>query len=149
MSVERVFREQTLDGCHCHDSRFVPEISRAYPRDNPRLSCCFRRWKPNLSLGQMGPEGEARGRKSFMCSKFMCRLCYLIEKMKTPQMVTLQLKIESARARKNPLKNMTMFLLTPCAGISRHKKQLNVHLQCCHLQCFGFARSKENQHCAN
>ena len=39
-----------------------------------------------------------------------------------------------------------MFLLTPCAEISQHKKQLNFHLQCYHLQCFSFARPESRPH---
>ena len=65
-------------------------------------------------------------------------------KTKTPQTVTLQVKIE--RGQKS-IKN-SAHSSRPCSCLPRAlkfpstKKQLTFHLQCYHLQCFSFARKK-------
>ena len=63
-------------------------------------------------------------------------------KTKTPQTVTLQVKLERMQTSIKIQRTVPDHVLAyPCAEIFQHKKkQPNFHLQCYHLQCFSFAR---------
>ena len=81
--------------------------------------------------------------KLFMCQMFMCLFRPL--KTKAPQMVTLQVTIECGQKsnKKTAHSSQQCSCLPPAPKLpSNKKKQLNFHLQCYHLQCFSFARSK-------
>ena len=68
-------------------------------------------------------------------------------KTKTPQTVTLQVKIERRqKLYKNSARSpRPCSCLPPAPKLPSTKKQLNFHLECCHLQCFSFARMRERR----
>ena len=119
---------------------------RMYPRSGFRsrgtcectlVPVCVPGEHPNVPSFRFSFRGNIRQNHPFGKPPFWS------SKTKTPQTVTLQVKIERGqKLKENSAHGSRRCSCLPPAPkfSSTKKKQLNIHLQCYHLQCFSFAQ---------